>query len=53
MIAALEESRQVTRVFYPVVHSELLPLRDGSNAAVVEGEPGYQLSTGEIIPVTP
>lgn len=51
MTAARAENRQVTRVFYPVVDGELLQLPNGTNAVLEVGEPGYQLSSGELIPL--
>jgi hypothetical protein len=45
----MNEKRQVVRVFYPTVWVDLFALSNGSNAEVKVGEPGYQLSTGEII----
>lgn len=53
MTAAQAESRQVTRVFYPEVSGELLPLPNGTNAALAVGEPGYQITSGEIIAINP
>lgn len=47
--AARAETRLVSRCFYPEPRSALLELGAGINAAVVIGEPGYQLSSGEII----
>lgn len=48
MDAARAEKRLVSRAFYPEPRAEF-ELFDGIFAAVALGEPGYQLSSGEMI----
>ena len=43
------ESRQIARVWHPDPLAALVPLKNGSNAEVLIGEPAYQLVTGEIV----
>lgn len=47
--AARAHAGLVSRVFHPEPQGELVELRDGINAGVAVGEPGYQLSSGELV----
>lgn len=51
MSAVLTEVAQVTRVFHPEPPVELIELANGTNAQVVVGDAGYQITTGELIAV--
>lgn len=42
-------TEQVSRCWHPAPQAELIPARDGSNIAVLTGEPAYQLSSGEVV----
>ena len=53
MTAVLADARQVTRVFHPEPVGALLQLSNGTNAVLAVGEPGYQITTGEVIAVNP
>ncbi|WEF34868.1 hypothetical protein [Pseudoduganella chitinolytica] len=40
---------QVSRCWHPAPQAELIPAHNGSNIAVLTGEPAYQLSSGDIV----
>ncbi len=47
--AARAEKRTVTAMFYPEEREPLFDLGAGVNARTAIGDPGYQVSDGEIV----
>lgn len=48
-MAVSAEKRMVTRIWHPTAPCDLHHLREGIHAEVLEGEPAYQVTSGEKI----
>mgnify|MGYP003575122164 CR=1 FL=1 len=49
--AARKDSRLVSRVWFPEPRGDLVDMGNSINAAVLIGEPAYQVSSGEIVAI--